>query len=138
MEYQKIANLLNDESNTPSKFKTKYWVEINDDSRGTYTSNDIRFRTTKLRSSLCDYVDAYTLVKETITIAGEDADDDAKQADERGKGVTFKNCGPFTKCVSRTNNTDIDNGQGIDIVMPMYNLIECNDNYSKTSGSLWQ
>ena len=138
MEYQKIANLLNDKSNTPSKFKTKYWVEVNDDSRGTYASNDIRFRTTKLRSSSCDYADAYILVKETIIITGEDADDDAKQADERGKGVTFKNCGPFTKCVSRINNTDIDNAQGIDIVMPMYNLIEYNDNYSKTSGSLWQ
>ena len=50
----------------------------------------------------------------------------------------MKNCAPFTKCISRINNEDIDNVQDIDIVMPMYNLIEYNDNYSKTSGSLWQ
>ena len=62
----------------------------------------------------------------------------AKQLDERNKGVIFKNCAPFTKCISRINNTDIDNAQDIDIVMPMYNLIEYSDNYSKTSGSLWQ
>ena len=52
--------------------------------------------------------------------------------------VTFKNCAPFTKCISRINNTDIDNAPDIDIVMPMYNLIEYSDNYSKTSGSLWR
>ena len=61
----------------------------------------------------------------------------ASQADERDKDVTFKNCAPFTKCISRTNNTDIDNAKDIDIVMPMYNVIEYSDNYSKTSGSLW-
>ena len=52
--------------------------------------------------------------------------------------VTFKNWAPFTKCISRINNTDIDNAYDIDVVMPMYNLIEYSDNYSKTSGSLWQ
>ena len=59
------------------------------------------------------------------------------RADERNKGVTFKNCAPITKCISRINNTDIDNAHDIDIVMPMYNLIEYSDNYSKTSGNLW-
>ena len=68
MEYQKIANLLDNVSNQPSKFRTRNWVEINDESRGTYTSNDIKFKTTMLRSNLCDYADAYILVKETITI----------------------------------------------------------------------
>ena len=58
MEYQKIANLLNDESNQPSKFRTRTWVEINDESRGIYTCNDIRFKTAMLRSNLCDYADA--------------------------------------------------------------------------------
>ena len=53
------------------------------------------------------------------------------------KGVTFKNCAPFTTCISRINNTDIDNAQDIDIVMPTYNLFEYSDNYSKTFGSLW-
>ena len=138
MEYQKIANLLNTESNQPSKFRTRNWVEINDESRGTYTSNDIKFKTTMLRSNLCDYADAYILVKGTITITGAGDDDAAKRLDERNKGIIFKNCAPFTKCISRINNTDIDNAQDIDIVMPMYNLIEYSDNYSKTSGSLWQ
>ena len=56
MEYQKIANLLYNASNQPSTFKTRNWVEINDESRGTYTSNDIKFKTTMLRSNLCDYI----------------------------------------------------------------------------------
>ena len=60
------------------------------------------------------------------------------EADERNKEVTFKNCAPFTKCISRINGIDIGNAQDIDIAMPMYNLIEYSDNYSKRSGSLWQ
>ena len=69
MEYQKTANLLNDDSNKPSKFRTKNSVEINDDSRGTYSSGKhIRFKTAMLRSSLCDYSDAYILVKGNITV----------------------------------------------------------------------
>ena len=124
--------------NQPSKFRTKNWVEINDDQGGLYTSNNIKFKTTMLRSNLCDYADAYILVKGTITITGAGDDAAARRADERNKGVIFKNCAPFTKCISRINNTDIDNAHDIDIVMPMYNLIEYSDNYSKTSGSLWQ
>ena len=77
-----------------------------------------------LRSNLCDYADSYILVKGTITITGAGANAGEIKADERDKGVTFKNCTPFTKCISRTNNTDIDNAHDIDIVMPMYNLIE--------------
>ena len=86
-EYQKIANLLNDESSQPSKFRTRNWVEINDEWRGTYTSNDIKFKTTMLRSSLCYY--AYILVKGTITITGAGNDDAAKWLDERNKDVIF-------------------------------------------------
>ena len=138
MEYQKIAKLLESTSDNLSKFRTRNWVEINDESRENYVNSDIRFKTTMLRSNLCDYADSYILVKGTITITGEGADAAAERADERDKGVTFKNCAPFTKCISRINNTDIDNTQDIDIVMPMYNLIEYSDNYSKTSGSLWQ
>ena len=138
MEYQKVANLLDNETNQPSKFRTRNWIEINDESRGTYNSNDIKSKTTMLRSNLCDYADAYILVKETIIIKGAGDDDAAKQFDERNKGVIFKICTPFTKCISRINNSDIDNAQDIDIVMLMYNLIEYTDNYSKTSGSLWQ
>ena len=128
--------MLDTESNQPAKFRTRNYVEINDESRGTYTSNDIRFKTTMLRSSLCDYADAYILVKGTLTITGTGNDDAAKQADERDNGVTFKNCAPFTKCISRTNNTDIDNAHDIHFVMPLYNLIEYCGNCSKTSGSL--
>ena len=138
MEYQKIANLLDNASNQPSKFRTRNWVEINDESRGTYTSNDIKFKTTMLRSNLCDYADAYILVKGTITITGAGDIAPARQADEREKGVIFKNCAPFTKCINRINNTNIDTAQDIDIVLPMYNLIEYSDNYAKTSASLSQ
>ena len=90
MEYQKIANLLDSASNQPSKFRTRNWVEINDESRGTYTNNDIKFKTTMLRSNLCDYADTYIIVKGTITITEAENVDTAKQLDERNKGVIFK------------------------------------------------
>ena len=92
MEYQKITNLLDNASNQPSKFGTRNWTEINDESRGTYTGNETRFKTTMLRSNSCDYADAYILVKGTITITGTGTDAAARQADERNKGVAFKNC----------------------------------------------
>ena len=137
MEYQKIANLVDDTSNQPSKFRTKNWVEINDESRGAYDANSqIKFKTTMLKSSLCDYTDAYILVKGKITITGAGADAAARQADERDKGVAFKNCAPFINCISEINNTQVDNAKGIDTVMPLYNLIEYSDNYAKTTGSL--
>ena len=85
MECQKIADLLNNESNQPSKFRTRNWVEINDESRGTYTSNDIKFKTTMIRSNLCDYADACILVKGTITITAAGDDDAAKRLDEKTK-----------------------------------------------------
>ena len=138
MEYQKIVNLIDDTSNQPSKFRTKNWVEINDESRRAYNVNSqIKLKTTMLKSSLCDYSDAYILVKGTITINGIGADAAARRADEREKGVAFKNCAPFTNCISEINNTQVDNAKDIDIVMPMYNLIECSDNYVKATGSLW-
>ena len=91
-----------------------------------------------LKSNLCDYADAYILVKGTTTINGAGDDAATRRADERNKGVTFKDCAPFTKCISKINDTEIENVQVIDIVMPTYNLIEYRDNYSKTSGSLWE
>ena len=139
MEYQKIINLLDDSSNKTSNFRTKNWVEINDESRGKYNDNkQIRFKKTMLKSSLCDYSDAYIIVKGKITIIGEGADAAAREADERGKGSAFKNCAPFTACKTNINNVQIDYCQDIDILMPIYNLIEYSDNYAKTSGSLWQ
>ena len=78
MEYQKITNLLDSAQNQPSKFRTRNWVEINGESRGTYTSNDIKFKTAMLRSSFCDYADAYILVKGTITITDVENGDATK------------------------------------------------------------
>ena len=130
--------MLESTSDNPPKFRTRNWVEINDESRGNYANSNITFKTTILRSNLCNYADSYIHVKGTITITSEGDNAAAERADERDKGVTFKNCAPFTKCISRINNTDIDNAHDIDIVMPMYNLIEYSDNYSKTSGSLRQ
>ena len=111
----------------------------------------MKFKTKMLKSSLCDYSDAYILVKGTITITGDagtepDANNPrnaaqlliARQADKRNKGILFKNCAPFINCISEINNTQIGNALDIDIVMPMYNLIEYSDNYSKTFGSLSQ
>ena len=83
-------------SNQPSQFTTRNWVEINDESIGIYASNDMKFKTTMLRSNLYDYADPYIFVKWTITITGEENDDAAKQADERDKSAIFKNCAPFT------------------------------------------
>ena len=137
MEYQKIANLIDDTPNQPSKFRTRNWIEINDESRGAYNVNSlIKFKTTMLKSSLCDYSDAYILVKGTISINNTAAQGAA--ANNIDKKVIFKNCAPFTNCISEINNMQIDNAKDIDIVMPMYNLIEYSDNYAKTTGSLWQ
>ena len=123
MEYQKIANLIDDASNHPSKLKTKNWVEINDESKETCNVNSqIKFKTIMLKSSLCDYSDAYVLVKGNITVnitAAADAD-----ANNTNKKVIFKNCAPFTNCISEINNTQVDNAKDIDIVMSVYNLIE--------------
>ena len=119
--------------NQPTKFRTKNWVEINGESRGTYNTNSqIKFKTSMLRLSLCDYNDLYILVSETITIIGAGRDDAVRRLYEKNKGVMFKNCAPFTDCISEINNTQIDNAKYIDVVMPMYNLIEYSDNYSKT------
>ena len=91
-----MINLLDNILNQLSKFKTKNWIDINDQSRAVYNNNnDIRFKTTMLKPSLCDYSDAYILVKGTITITGAGGDAAARQADERDKGVIFKNCAPF-------------------------------------------
>ena len=118
-----MVNLIDGASSQPSKFKTKNWVEINDKSRGTYNVNrQIKFKTTMLKPSLCDYSDACILVKGKITITGEEDDAAARQADGRDKGVAFKNCAPFTDCISEINNTQAYNAKDIDIVMPMYNL----------------
>ena len=134
MEYQKIINLLDDTTNQPSKFRTRNWVEINDESKGRYDNSDISFKTSIIRSSLWDYSDAYILVKGTITVPNTVAAGAA--VNDTNKKVIFKNCTPFTDCITEINNTQTD--EKFDVVMPMYNLIEYSDAYSKTLASLWQ
>ena len=85
-------------------------------------------------SSLSYCSDAYILVKGTISIEAQAGD----KPNNPNKKVVYKNCAPFTDCISKTNNTQIDNAKIIDALVPMYNLIEYSDNYSKRSGSIWQ
>ena len=84
------------------------------------------------------YSDAYILASRTITITGAGNNDVARRLDERNKRVMFKNCVTFSDCISEINNTQIDNVKFTDVVLPMHNLVEYNDNYSKTSRSLRQ
>ena len=91
--------MLESTSDNLLKFRTRNWVEINVESTGKYANTDIRFKSTMLRSNLCGYADSYILVKDTIAITGSGANAGERQADERDKGVTFKNCAPFTKFI---------------------------------------
>ena len=121
--------MLYNTKNEPSKFITRYWVEINDESRETYNKDSyIKLKTSMIMSKLCDY-DAYIIVSETIAIDGAGADDNAKRADEGSKRIVFKNYGPITGCISNVNNTQIDNAKDTEVVMPIFNLIEYSDNY---------
>ena len=109
--------------NQPSKFRTKNWVEINDESRAVYTTgSDIKFKTTMLRSSLCDYSDAYILVKGNISVSNSAAAD--ADANNTNKNVVFKICASLIECISKINNTDIDNAQDIDITYCWLLIIE--------------
>ena len=127
METQKIVNLLNDSNNENSKFATKKWYIIDNESKGNYSHhNPIKFLTKSIESSLCDYSDAYILVTGNISITGGD----------NNTKVAFKNCAPFEKCSTGIDGTLVDEANFINITMPMYNLIEYSDNYSVTSASL--
>ena len=109
----------------------KKWVEVNDLSSGQYSANkNIKFKTSMLRSDLCDYSDAYIVVKGIISDRGTNANN------RINKKLTFKNNAPFRLCISKINNTFIENVEDLNIVVPMYNFLEHVDNYSKTSRSL--
>ena len=133
MEFQKIVNFLDtisDNKDLP-KFVTKKWIEVYDKSQRNYDVNkEIRIKTSMLRSDLCDFSDAYFVVKGTITVTNPD---NAK----RNKAVTFKNNAPFINCISKIHGVRIDNAEDLDVVMPMYNLLEYSKNYKKTTESLW-
>ena len=129
MEAQKIINLLDNTENEYSKFATKKWYVIDNESKGNYSKDEeIKFLTRCIESTFCDYSDAYILVTGDITATPNNA---ATQ-------IVFKNCAPFEKCRREINENFIDEADFINITMPMYNLIEYSDNYSDTSGSLWQ
>ena len=135
MEYQKIANLLGNIPDKVPRFVTKKWMEVHDQS-GTLedrykSSKQIRFKTSMLRSDLCDYSDAYIVVKGDITVEGLNI------RDKKNRSLAFKNNAPFISCISKVNSVLIKNAEDLETVMPMYNLLEYSKNYSKTSGSLW-
>ena len=112
MENQKTLNLLNEASD--SKFTTRKWNMVNDQSNANYDiGNKIIYNTEVLKSNLCDYNDAYILAKGDIAITGHQAAE-----------VAFKNFLPFTKDITKINETTIDNADDSNLVMPMYNLIE--------------
>ena len=123
MEYKKIISLLENTSNQPAKFRTKNWVEINDQtSDGRYNVNsEIGCKATLLKSKLCDYNEPCILVKGTITVSNTEAE--GANGNNVDKKLIFQNWTPFTDCKTERNNTEIDNTKDIDKVMPMYKLI---------------
>ena len=135
---KKIINLLNNTPNQLYKIRTKNWIVLSDLLKEVYITNcQSKFKFAMLKSSLCDYSDAYILSKGRITvIAKNNSYAAARQADERNKGEIFQNCGPFINCNSEINNTEIDNAKDVDIVMPMCNLIKYSHNIWKVMAIL--
>ena len=131
MEYDKINNLLGSESENLSKFVTRQYVKVNSLSN-TYNENkSIRFKTPMLRSDLCDYSDAYILIKGTITVA------ENYPRDRQNRPVILKNNAPFISCIARINGELMEDADDLDVVMPIYNLLEYSKNYKKTTGSFY-
>ena len=149
MEFQKIINFLDitsDDKDLP-RFVTKKWIEVFDQSEKNYNVNKkIRVKTPMLRSDLCDFSDAYIVVEGNITVnkktftAGDfqaptntetiiTATNNATNNSFDGKKLVFKNNAPFANCITKTNNTKIDNAEDLDVVMPRYNLLEYSKNY---------
>ena len=122
MKFQKTLNLLGNTTNQPCKFKTKNWVEINDNSRGTYNTNSQnKLKTLMLKPCLGDYSDAYIFFKGTVSFANMVAA--YGNANNNDKEVIFKNCAPFIDCISELNTKQIDNSKDIGVLMPIVNLI---------------
>ena len=123
-----MLDTTSDDKNLPI-FVTKKWIEVYDQSEKNYNTNkEIR---PMLRSDLCNFSDAYIVVKGDITLEGDN------DANKRNKNLAFKNNAPFINCISKINGVKIDNAEDLDVVMPMYNLLEYSKNYRKTTGSLW-
>ena len=134
MEFQKTVNVLDTTSDDKylPRFVTKKGTEVYDQSGGNYNvTKEIRITNSMLRSDLCDFNDAYIVVKGDISLEGDN------DANKRNKNLAFKNNAPFINCISKINGVKIDNAEDLDVVMPMYNLLEYSKNYKKTTGSLW-
>ena len=132
MDFNKIKNLSGPADDKVPRFITKKWIGVQSQSGSTYnTSKPRRFKTSLLRSDLCDHSDAYVWVKGKITITNPN--DNANF----NKELTLKNNAPFISCISKINNELVENAEDLDIIMPMYNLLEYSKNYEKTSGSLF-
>ena len=141
MEHDKINNLLVSEDNESEKlckFITRQYIEVSSLSN-TYNQNkSIRFKTPMLRLNLCDYSDAYILVKGTITVTAPGVNNNADNIrDKRNRPLILKNNAPFVSCITRINGKLIEDADDLDIVMSMYNLLEYSKNYRKTIGSLY-
>ena len=141
MEYNKINNLLipeDNESEKLSKLVTREYVRVNSLSNTDNENKSIRFKTPMLRSNLCDYSDAYILVKGTITVTAPGVNNDANNiGDKRNRPLIFKNNALFVSCMTRINGELIENADGLDKVMSMYNLLDYSKSYRKTIGSLY-
>ena len=130
MEYNKINNLLGNESENLSKFITRQYVKVNSLSNMYNESKSIRFKTPMFRSDLCDYADAYVLIEGIIRVAGN------APRDRQNRPVILKNNAPFVSCITRINGELIKDADDLDVAMLMYNLLEYSKNYRKTMGSL--
>ena len=133
METQKIVKLLNGSDNESSEFATRKWYIINDQNNGQYgrgNENDstIKLETKVIKPNFCDYSDAYILVTGDIELADAAA----------YTNVAFKSCVPFTRCVTHINDEHVETAETLDIIMPLYNLIEYSDNYVDSSRSSYQ
>ena len=134
MGYNKITNLLSKlDKNEIPKFTTIKWIEIFDQSNGTYNKNkDIIFRTNQLRNDLCDFNDAYMVATRKITANNPGNDDNVYN-----RKVSLKHSAPFLNCTLKINSQLIEDAQDLDIVMPMYNLLYHSKNFRKPTGSFW-
>ena len=125
MEHQKILNLMNDANN--SKFLTREWIIVNYNLKANYDGeNETTYNTEVLKSNICDYNDAYILIRGDITVAAAGATQ-----------VVFKSCAPLTKSITKIDGTTIDDAEDLDLVIPRYNLMEYSSKDSETTASLW-
>ena len=126
-----FLDVASDDKDLP-RFFTKKWIDVYEKSGGNYdVSKEIIIKTSMLRSDLCHFNDGNIVVKGDITLEGDN------DANKRNKNLAFKNNAPFINCISKINGVKIDNAEDLDVVMPMYNLLEYSKNYGKTMGSLW-